>query len=235
MLAAVHGRAGLEIGGPSPVFKSRGILPVYRRASRVDNVNFSAKTTWETGLMEGGEFHFHSERPAGRQWLRDATELTGLADEAYDFILSSHCLEHIANPLRALREWRRVVRPGGHIILILPDPVHSFDHRRPITTLEHLRVDFARNTGEDDTTHVEEVLALHDLRRDPWAGSPEAFHARVQSNSANRCLHHHVFNVALLAEVLTETGWEVLATATARPVHLVGFARNPNVNRPHGQ
>ena len=32
----------------------------------------------------------------------------------YDVLLSSHTLEHIANPLRALSEWKRIVGDDGH-------------------------------------------------------------------------------------------------------------------------
>jgi SAM-dependent methyltransferase len=227
VIRSTQGGAGLEIGGPSRVFARGQLLPLYAEAATVDNVNFSVETAWESALRDGGEFRFDPRRPPGRQWIRDATSLTGLADASYDFLLSSHCLEHVADPLRALREWHRVVEPGGHLVLLLPDPRRSFDHRRPLTRLAHLREDSARGVGEDDTTHVAEVLALHDLARDPWAGSAEAFRARVARNAENRCLHHHVFDLPLIRAMLEETGWTVLAQEAARPVHLVTFARRP--------
>lgn len=225
VLAAVADRAGLEIGGPSRVFSAGRLLPVYRAAARIDNVNFSSETAWETRLRDGGEFLFDPRRPPGRQWIRDATALTGIADASYDFILSSHCLEHVANPLLALQEWRRVVRSGGHLVLILPDPTRSFDHRRPITTLAHLEDDLRRGTGENDPTHFAEILALHDLKRDLGAASAEAFRARMQENATNRCVHHHVFDLPLIAACLAATGWRVLAAERARPVHLITLAQ----------
>jgi SAM-dependent methyltransferase len=224
VLSAVSNRTGLEIGGPSRVFATRGMLPVYERARRINNVNFSTKTTWETSLYDGGKFQFDSSRAPGTQFIRDATELTGLADASYDFILSSHCLEHVANPLRALREWHRVTRPGGHLVLLVPDPARSFDHRRPVTTLAHLRADYEHGVGENDETHMVEILELHDLGRDPHAGTWEQFRERSRHNEANRCLHHHVFDLNLLKAAVTEMGWHVLAAETARPVHLVVFA-----------
>lgn len=225
VLTALTGRIGLEIGGPSRVFGSRGMLPVYARAARLDNVNFAAETRWEHALRDGGEFHYHARRPPGTQWLREAAALTGLADGAYDFVLSSHCLEHTANPLAALREWRRVVRCGGHLLLILPDRARTFDHRRPVTTLAHLRDDEARGTGEDDQTHVAEFLALHDLALNPAVGSAENFRQQTLHNSANRCLHHHVFDLALMTAMLQETGWSVAHTEVTRPNHLIAWAQ----------
>lgn len=226
-LDAAADRCGLEIGGPSRVFTRGAILPVYPRARRIDNVNFSPRTTWETDLRDGGEFRFDGARPAGRQFIRNATDLSGIPDAAYDFVISSHCLEHVANPLLALTEWRRVTRDGSRLLLILPDPLHTFDHRRPVTTLDHLRSDFMRNVDEGDETHFTEALALHDLRRDPAAGSAADFAARLRRNAENRCLHHHVFDPKLIATMLAETGWSVIQVETVRPLHLVALAWNP--------
>lgn len=37
-----------------------------------------------------------------------------------DFLFASHVLEHIPDPLPALREWFRVVRVGGHMVVVVP-------------------------------------------------------------------------------------------------------------------
>jgi tetratricopeptide (TPR) repeat protein len=51
----------------------------------------------------------------------DAQYLEGLEDETYDFVYSSHCLEHTRDPLEALLNWWRVLKPGGHLLLAVPD------------------------------------------------------------------------------------------------------------------
>lgn len=43
----------------------------------------------------------------------DAQYLEGLADESFDFVYSSHCLEHMVDVRTALKNWFRVVREGG--------------------------------------------------------------------------------------------------------------------------
>lgn len=51
----------------------------------------------------------------------DAQYLATVPDGAYDFLHSSHCLEHMVDPGVALTNWIRVVRPGGHLVITIPD------------------------------------------------------------------------------------------------------------------
>lgn len=51
----------------------------------------------------------------------DAMLMEGVEDGAYDFVHSSHCLEHLADPAVALRNWVRICRPGGHVVIMVPD------------------------------------------------------------------------------------------------------------------
>lgn len=51
----------------------------------------------------------------------DAQYLNGIADESYDFVHTSHCLEHMVEPSAALLNWLRVLKPGGHLICLIPD------------------------------------------------------------------------------------------------------------------
>src|SRR5690348_3760909 len=110
--AAVEGKSGLEIGGPSGAFKPSGILPLYRSVASLDNCVFATSTTWEGSRAEGKTFFYDPGKPLGFNYIREATELKGIRDGRYDFLLSAHNLEHVANPVKALKEWRRALRPG---------------------------------------------------------------------------------------------------------------------------
>lgn len=50
-----------------------------------------------------------------------AEKLEVFGSQAFDFVFSSHLLEHIDNYPAALKEWWRLVKQGGHMILYLPD------------------------------------------------------------------------------------------------------------------
>ena len=219
------GRTGVEIGGPSRIFQPAGLLPLYPVAARIDNCNFSSATTWEGQLAEGLNFRFDRHCSPGYQFIREASDLQGIADGHYDFLLSSHCIEHLANPLGALREWQRVVRCGGVLILVAPHREGTFDHRRPVTTPEHLLEDDRLQRPESDLTHLEEVLALHDLERDPGSTDADGFRTRSIANPENRCLHHHVFDTAAVIQMLDHAGLELLAVEAVAPAEIITVAR----------
>jgi SAM-dependent methyltransferase len=40
---------------------------------------------------------------------------------AYDAVHSSHCLEHMHNSRSALSQWWSLVKPGGYLVLVVPD------------------------------------------------------------------------------------------------------------------
>ncbi len=50
----------------------------------------------------------------------DAQYLNGVRSEEYDYVYSSHTLEHMVNPRVALRNWWNAVKPGGYLILYIP-------------------------------------------------------------------------------------------------------------------
>jgi len=49
--------------------------------------------------------------------------------ESQDAVYSSHSLEHIHDFLKAIQEWHRVVKVGGHIIVAVPH-AHLYERRR---------------------------------------------------------------------------------------------------------
>jgi SAM-dependent methyltransferase len=50
----------------------------------------------------------------------DAQQLADVPDELYDYVYSSHTLEHMISPEEAVKNWWRVVRRGGYLILYIP-------------------------------------------------------------------------------------------------------------------
>lgn len=51
----------------------------------------------------------------------DADTLIDLEDSRFDWVYSSHCLEHTKDPKKALSNWWRVLKQGGFMIVVVPD------------------------------------------------------------------------------------------------------------------
>ena len=50
----------------------------------------------------------------------DATHMAGVKNGAYRTVYASHVLEHLDDPDAALRNWMRILAPGGHLIVVVP-------------------------------------------------------------------------------------------------------------------
>jgi SAM-dependent methyltransferase len=51
----------------------------------------------------------------------DANRITQFVHEQFDFVYSSHCLEHMHDPALTIQEWWKLVKPGGYLFFIVPD------------------------------------------------------------------------------------------------------------------
>ncbi len=212
--ASFRGLEALEIGGPSALFGSGARFPLYGALDRLDAMNYASTTLWDDAA--GWDERLRPERTT----VGEAADLSSLHEGSFDAVLASHVIEHLADPIGALLAWTRVLRPEGRLVLVAPHADGTFDHRRPITSLEHLLADCEAATPESDLTHLDEVLELHDQKRD-LAGDPQAFEARARENAVHRTMHHHVFHSGRLLELVDAAGLVAYRLACRRPYHVV--------------
>lgn len=88
----------------------------------------------------------------------DQDRLSMIRDESQDFVIASHVLEHLANPLAMLREIWRVLKPRGVTVILLPDRRRTFDRHRNPTPLSHLVGELTADVRHVSDAHVEEFL-----------------------------------------------------------------------------
>uniref|UniRef100_A0A914Z343 Methyltransferase type 11 domain-containing protein n=1 Tax=Panagrolaimus superbus TaxID=310955 RepID=A0A914Z343_9BILA len=56
----------------------------------------------------------------------------------YDFVISSHVIEHFFDPIKTIEEWFRVIKNDGFIFMIIPHKDRTFDKPRNRSTLSEL-------------------------------------------------------------------------------------------------
>jgi hypothetical protein len=199
-------------------------MPVYEVLGSLDNCLYSSNTIWTGEVNAGTTFIYHPGKPAGHQFIADATDLRLISDFSYECVIASHCLEHVANPLLALAQWKRVLNKSGLLLLVLPHKDGTFDWRRPSTPLSHMIEDYDRGVGEDDLTHLAESVALHDLSRDDGTSTKEEFRARCLANHQNRAMHHHVFDTLGALALINHAGFQIIRVDTLKPYHIIILA-----------
>ena len=216
-------KQGIEIGGPSTFFGLKSSFPIYLFAKKIDGVNYSNETVWEGKLQQGETYNYYRDK-IGTQFIAEATELKDIPNEQYDFVLSCHNLEHVANPIKALQEWERVIKKGAPLLLVVPDKRYTFDINRPYTTFDHLVNDYNVATDEHDTTHFEEILQYHDIERDAGLKGESELKERFKEVYSKRTIHHHVFSQAVVKRMLEFCGFLVKHQQEANSLHLITLA-----------
>lgn len=87
-----------------------------------------------------------------------------LPEGHWDYVFSSHCLEHLPDPVLALEHWRSRIKPGGVLFLYLPHP--DMGYWRPENCRKHRHLFYPRDVarmlrtlGFADVIHGERDLA----------------------------------------------------------------------------
>jgi len=148
----------------------------------------------------------------------DGETLATVGDATQDFVVASHVLEHTQDPIGALGSWLRVLRPGGTVLLALPDRRQGIDERRVPTPLEHVLGDHRDGGAGSRAAHYREWAQLVDL---PLGfveeAEVEAHAARLEQGAYS--IHFHCWTLEELLEQLPAYGLPGGEVAEARPNH----------------
>jgi predicted SAM-dependent methyltransferase len=128
----------------------------------------------------------------------DGERLATIGDTTQDFVIANHFLEHCEEPLGALGNMIRVLRPGGVLYLAVPDKRYTFDVDRPVTTTDHLLQDHREGPEASRRSHYEEWARLVDK-----VDAPEAHATALLERGYS--IHFHAWTQAELLELL-QTG-----------------------------
>lgn len=131
----------------------------------------------------------------------DVDRLGALGRWSQDFVIASHIIEHLANPLAMLKDIYRVLKPGGLLILLLPDRLRTFDRTCQPTALSHVVNDYRSDVRDVDESHlVDFIVGSHaaiGLLRDP-----DTIETELIDLHRRRSIHVHVWTREEFLEVL---------------------------------
>lgn len=126
----------------------------------------------------------------------DAERLWRIEKGSQDFVIANHVFEHCEEAIRTIKVWFRVLKPGGILYAAIPDKRYTFDKKRPITTFDHLVLDFELGIESSRRTHYEEWYALSEIedQKNQLQKIRDALKKRQD-------IHFHVWDYAAIAEM----------------------------------
>ncbi len=119
----LKGLRGIEIGGSSHNDFNLNTL----------NIDY---TNCETGYSKSSQNDF-GLKPMKVDIVASGDNLP-FKDNVWDFVINSHVIEHFFDPIKAIQEWVRVIKPGGYLFMIVPHKERTGDKTRDRTTLKEL-------------------------------------------------------------------------------------------------
>ncbi len=92
--------------------------------------------------------------------IDDGEKLVTFENDSVDFVIANHFLEHTEDPIGTLKNFLRVLRPGGKIFMAIPDMRFTFDKNRARTPLAHLIRDHEQGGESSRREHYREWVTL---------------------------------------------------------------------------
>ncbi|RKY78381.1 hypothetical protein DRQ07_07675 [candidate division KSB1 bacterium] len=96
----------------------------------------------------------------------DARLMPCFPDEHFDYVYSSHLLEEIEDTEATLREWLRILKKGGYLILYQADEEYYYKLNDPRCNSAH-KHHFSINKLKEILLKTEQIEIVHEARYDP--------------------------------------------------------------------
>ena len=89
----------------------------------------------------------------------DIDGLAPIPDRSLDVVIACHVIEHLVNPIAALREFGRVLRPQGRLVLVVPDRNVTFDSVRQASPLADVLAKFQQRATQITDAEIREFCS----------------------------------------------------------------------------
>ena len=122
-----------------------------------------------------------------------------------DFVIASHVLEHLVNPLLFMQRVHRLLRPGGMLYLAIPDKRSSFDRDRRRTPLTELIQRFDEKRCELTNQMITDFLNEAEQPEIPITPETPGYADRM-AKCRLRSIHTNVWVADDLVQILLYVG-----------------------------
>lgn len=196
----LYGLSGIEIGGSGKSFGLDGQKGSYANIDIVDAATRAKFKGWKKSQLVN---------------IIASGDKLPFKNEVFDYVFSSHVLEHFFDPIKAIEEWFRVIKKGGYVYMIIPHKERTFDRSRELTSYQELTDrnnntlglhDYAQRTKEDKLKHENKNDKDHHLivKDQPIPNGWEKF------TSYDFGHHWSVWDTNTFLELCTKKEWNVI-------------------------
>jgi SAM-dependent methyltransferase len=135
--------------------------------------------------------------------IGDAQDLSAFSENRFDFVIASHLIEHLEDPIRGLAEMMRVLKPGGVLLLAVPDPRNTFDRGRELTRVDHLVNEYRSGTSDTRRDHFADwVENVEEVGKGLSNGSAMRDTRIQELMDIDYSIHYHVWRPDTFIEML---------------------------------
>ncbi len=138
--------------------------------------------------------------------LDDGERLTTIAAASQDFVIANHFIEHCQDPIRAIENALRVLKPGGILYMGVPDKRFTFDQHRAVTSIEHLLKDYHEGPEWSRELHFLDYAKFASLGYTTAAEGQDDPRIAAEAHrlmAMDYSIHFHVWTQAEILELLT--------------------------------
>lgn len=100
-------------------------------------IEFMHDHDWNVEGLDFDPYAVENARRKGLEVNLGQLEAQNYPDDYFDAITMSHLIEHVYNPLRLLQECYRILKPGGHLVVVTPN-IRSWGHKHFKASWLHL-------------------------------------------------------------------------------------------------
>jgi SAM-dependent methyltransferase len=138
--------------------------------------------------------------------IDNGDELATIPDDVYDFCISNHVLEHLEDPMKALLNWLRILKPQGLLYMAIPLPYNIIDKHRQPTAISHIIEDYGLMANDSEKyeklryNHFSEFVCSTNVSE----STNDAFmnNKTVELLNMNYSIHFHVFAEETLLQMI---------------------------------